>query len=329
MSSFEPTGFFAGPHLQTISAVLPRGLPPHDFVRAGKPFVHPVPGGAVTGTMHWNAAAHAPLVILVHGLGGSADSGYLLQNAHALWQRGAHVLRFNLAGAGSSAAVAPYLFHAGLTTQLDAVVRAFAATPSIEHVSIVGFSLGGNVVLSLAAEWADAPPANVRAVASLAAPLDLAASSRHLERWQSAVYRHHVLRALVAQASRFRRAQPDRADYKLRELWPLTSLRAYDRLVVVPHYGFAGVDDYYAKASAGPRLGQITVPTLLLHATDDPMVPGADIRAALTGASSAIEARFTDRGGHLGWAEGLGAPALANRWSTRTLVSWLQERAES
>ena len=333
MESFDPVGWLAGPHAQTLSVAMPRGLPPRAFRKAARPFTHAVHDergdeGTLTGVMRWNAtASRAPLAILVHGLGGSSESLYVLQAAHALWERGYHVLCLNLRGAGSSASVAPYPFHAGLTSDLDSVVRAFAGSPGIESISLLGFSIGGNVVLKLAAAWGSDVPTAVRGVVSLAAPIDLAAASRNLERWQGAFYRHHVLRGLVAAATRFRLARPERAKYTLRELLPLTSLRAYDRLVIVPKYGFDDVDDYYTKASAGPELGRVTVPTLLLHADDDPMVPGPDVRTALAGASAAIDVRFTARGGHLGWAEGLRGPDLAQRWSTRTLLPWLEARA--
>jgi uncharacterized protein len=327
MTTFEPTGWFSGPHLQTLSVAVPRGIPPKAFRQAGKPFSHDVPDGTLTGIVYWNATEkRAPLAILVHGLGGSASSIYVQQAGYALWEAGYHVLCMNLRGAGSSAPVAPYLFHAGLTSDLDSVVRAFTTSPGIDGIALVGFSIGGNVVLKVASAWGDAPPPSVRAVVSLAAPVDLAAASRNLERWQGAFYRHHVLRGLVASAVRFRLARPERAPYTLREILPLTSLREYDRRVIVREYGFDGVDDYYAKASAGPTLGQVTVPTLLLHASDDPMVPGPAMRQALSCASSAIDVRFTDRGGHLGWAEGLAGADLKSRWSTRTLLAYLQQR---
>lgn len=327
MDPFAPAGFLAGPHVQTLTVAMPRGLPSRAYLKAGKPFVHAVPDGQLTGVIRWSAARSAPLAILVHGLGGNVDALYVQQAGFALWQQAYHVLAMNLRGAGSSATVAPYPYHAGLTSDLDSVVRAFVGSPGVDSVALVGFSIGGNVVLKLAGVWADAPPRGVSAVVSLAAPIDLAAASRNLERWQGAFYRHHVLRGLVAGATRFRLARPERARFSLRQLLPLTSLRAYDGLVIVPEYGFADVDDYYAKASAGPTLAHVTVPTLLLHAIDDPMVPGADVEKALHAASNAIDVRFTARGGHLGWTEGLGGAELANRWSTRTLLQFLAERS--
>ncbi len=332
MTSFEPTGWFSGPHLQTLSVAMPRGLPPRAFRKSSKPFVHAVgeaPGhdGQLTGVMVWQPEVErAPLAILVHGLGGSAGSLYVQQGAYALAQSGYHVLCLNLRGAGSSAAVAPYPYHAGLTSDLDSVVRAFASSPGIDGIAVVGYSMGGNVALKAAGAWADNPPKELRAVVSLAAPIDLAAAAQNLEHWRGAFYRHHVLRGLVATAVRFRLARPERAPYSIPQVLPLTSLRKYDELVIVPKYGFDSADDYYAKASASTTLGQITVPTLLLHASDDPMVPGPAMRAALHGASNAVDVRFTERGGHLGWADGLGGTDLANRWSTRTLLAYLESK---
>ena len=337
MLGFQPQRWLRGPHAQTLSVTLPIGAPPRSFRRLAKPFVCAVEGGgwphdpgpgSVTGTLYWQTGeGRAPLAVLVHGLGGSDESLYVVQTARALHARGYHVLALNQRGAGSSAAIAPYLYHAGLTGDVDHVVRAFAQAPGVDGVVVVGFSIGGNVALRLAGEWADAPPPGVRAVISMAAPVDLQAAARNLERWQCAMYRAHVLRGLIAQAVKYRRAHPARAPYSARKVVLCTQIREYDEQVIVPRYGFESVDDYYARASAGPLLGAIGVPTLALHATDDPMVPGAGVERALAGASAKVEVQITAHGGHLGWAEDWTGEGLAERWSTRVMLEFLERVA--
>src|SRR4029077_2015573 len=91
-------------------------------------------------------------------------------------------------------------------------------------------------------------------------------------------YHMYVLQKLVRQATAFARMHPQRARYRVRSLLRLRTIRAYDSLVIAPMHGFGSAEDYYERASAGPFLGRIRIPTLLVHADDDPMVPPTTLR---------------------------------------------------
>ncbi len=280
-------------HVQTLGAALPlwtRGEP------AFEPMRIPIPGG---GALHARASWHPDsrlrgAVVLVHGVGGSNRSSYVRRAASAWFGGGFHVVRINLRGAGDSMAVAPLLYHAGLIEDPRVALEAVAQHPGVKNVALVGFSLGGNVSLKLASSWAGSPPPYVSAIASISAPLDLGVeTSRALETLRTLPYREYVLRMLVSQGREFARLHPNAARYDVASLQGLRTVRAYDEVVVAPMHGFCDAHDYYVHASSGPGLADVRVPTLVVHAADDPMVPeevGAPLaRGRVAGRSRRLE----------------------------------------
>jgi uncharacterized protein len=252
--------------------------------------------------------------VLLHGVGGSESSLYVRRAEVAFLDAGYHVVSLNQRGAGDGAIRAASRYHVGLTADLDRVVRVLAREPVHDGVFVVGFSGGGNVALRLAAEWGAGSlgalgaatakltaPRGVRAVAGLSAPLDLTRAAANLERWQAAPYRFHVLRGLLRGGRAFLRSQGSRASYTWSDLLAVRSLRDFDARVTVPMHGFASVSAYYEEAGAGPLLGQIELPSLVVHAEDDPMVPGSSVWPALRNASAKVEVAVLPRGGHLGF----------------------------
>jgi uncharacterized protein len=211
---------------------------------------------------------------------------------------------------------APAIYHAGLTEDPRVGAAWLASRPGVSGVIIVGFSMGGHVAVRLAGELGDAAGPIVGVVA-ISAPLDLHAVSRAIERKRSLPYHAYVLKNLVKNARAFARQHPGRAPYDASRLGRLTRIRAYDDAVSAPMHGFASADDYYRRASAGPFVEKIRVPTLLLHAEDDPMVPPSCVRPWLEGAPGAVEQVWSDRGGHVGWFGGLSERAWVDTWAIR------------
>lgn len=261
------------------------------------------------------AVKKAPAVVLIHGVGGSDASLYVVRAASAFFEAGYHVFRLNQRGAGAGVERAASLYHAGLTDDLAAVVHDLAADPRVESVYVVGFSGGGNVALKLAGEVGANAPAVLRGVVSLAAPVDLARAAANIERKDALPYHAHVLRGLLRGAIHLKKRAPQRAPYGWRDLLGARSLKGFDTKVTVPMHGFQSVADYYAVASAGPWLGKIHVPTLVIHAEDDPMVPGWSVRGALEAASAKVSVEFTNHGGHLGWVGGVDERAWTRTWA--------------
>lgn len=311
-ATFRPPRLLQNRHLQTLCAAVPAYTPPRRL--AGWPTQRmrfPIDGGALTAVAHLRERPERT-VLLVHGIGGAADSKYVVRAAAAFWERGYDVVRLNLRGAGDSMTEMPSIYHAGLTHDLDVVVRTLATRPG--KLYVVGFSGGGSLALKLAGEWADAPPEHVAAVAALSAPLDLTVVGPWLDGWGRRPYRFHVMRGLVRMARAFDRHWPDHAHFDLESLSRFGSVRHFDSTVVAPMHGFDSVDRYWGEASAGPFLAKVRVPAIFVHADDDPMVPGWTVRPWLAKAPACVDVAISERGGHLGWVSGASEHDWVRSW---------------
>lgn len=293
----------------------------------------PASNGGAAGALHGYAFWHAgkdprPVVVLVHGVGGSSESRYVVRAAVSLYRAGWHVVRLDLRGAGESIADAPTLYHAGLTEDPRLALEHLAKDPRVSGVALVGFSLGGHVLLCLAGELAEgAAESSLRAVVSISAPVDLTRVTRAIERRRSLPYHQYVLRKLIQQGRAFARTHPTRAKFDASVLRRLRSIRAYDAHVIAPMHGFASAEDYYQRASAGPLLKDIRVPTLIVHAEDDPMVPAEDVHTWLASASSSVEHVVTTRGGHVGWFAALDEASWIDTWAMKETIAFLGKHA--
>jgi predicted alpha/beta-fold hydrolase len=274
-------------------------------------------GGSLHARVYWqNGAAPRPAIVLVHGLGGTSQSRYVVRAAVALHRAGFHVACLDLRGVGEGVTDAPAIYHAGLTEDLRLAADWVAAHAGVSGVVIVGFSMGGHVAVRFAGEAGErAGP--LRGVVAISAPLDLSAVSRSIERLRSLPYHAYVLRNLVKNARAFARLHPEKARFEPSRLGRLTRIRAYDDAVSAPMHGFASAEDYYRRASAAPFIPGIRIPTLLLHAEDDPMVPPWCARPWLEGAPPAVVQVWSERGGHVGWFDGISERAWVETWAVQ------------
>lgn len=209
-----------------------------------------------------------------------------------LVNRGWSVLRLNMRGADARGLD---LYHAALTVDLEDAIGS-PALAQYAHLAVIGYSLGGHVALRYGQNPSDE---RIRAVCAISAPLDLLDCANSLDAPRFNVYRRHVLRGLKAQYHRVRSARRGPMPGSAREIDKLDSIREWDRLVVVPRFGFGRVDDYYASASAGPRLDRLRVPSLYLGSRGDPMIPSQRCRVFLDAAGDRIDARWVEGGGHV------------------------------
>ena len=255
-----------------------------------------------------NAAA-----LLLHGLGGSAESPYLVPVARALGRAGWSTLRLHLRGADRRG---DGLYHAGFTDDLP---RVLAAPPFAEaqRIAIVGFSLGGHLALRFAAESEDPRLAGVAAVC---APVDLDLGARAIDAPRAWLYRRYVLEALKAvyTALAASRDVPTPVERVLRA----RTIRDWDGVVVAPWFGFASAEDYYVRMSAAPSLSAIRLPTWIVAGEDDPMVPAATLRPGLAAASASTEITWTRRGGHVGFPRDLDLGRGGERGLAGQLAAW-------
>ncbi len=235
-----------------------------------------------------------PLVLLVHGLGGSAESFYLRRAAQAALDRGWASLRFNLRGADMEG---EDFYHAGLSGDLHAAL----ASPEVagyRPVYAVGFSLGGNPVLRMAAEGADP---RLAAVAAVSPPLDLGACAEAFDRPGRALYRSYLLSGLKQMYAAVAARRP--VPLPVPEVRRIRRIQEWDDRLVAPRHGFADARDYYRRMSAGPLLGRLRVPALVVAAEDDPLVPPEVLRPSLAAAPPHLETRWISGVGHLGFSE--------------------------
>jgi len=312
-------------HLQTIAGnFLPRTnlLPPGERRRF---VVDEHRSGAhvqVECVCHWQPdRKEAMAVIIVHGLEGSVESQYVIGTGSKAWTAGMSVIRMNMRNCGDTEMLTPTLYHSGLSADLGAVAKALIEEEGLQRISIVGFSMGGNLALKLAGEWSDHAPIQVRAFATVSPAMDLAASADALHSWRNWLYERRFLRGLRKRYQRKAMLFPD--VYDLAHLRRFASIREFDHEITARYEGFAGADDYYHRAAAARVLEHIRVPTLVLHADDDPFIRiQTETRAKLIG-NPAIHFIETAHGGHCAF---LASPnGYDGRWAERVLIDFIAQ----
>ena len=271
---------------------------------------------------HWQPErAAAMTAVIVHGLEGSSQSTYVIGTGNKAWAAGMNVVRMNVRNCGGTERLAPTLYHSGLSSDVGAVVNELIAKDGLARVGIAGFSMGGNLVLKLAGEWGTAAPRQVKAFAAVCPGMDLAASATELHRPLNRIYEWRFLLSLWRSIGRKARLFPK---IFRRPGWrAMRSLRDFDNEVTARYCGFAGAEDYYARASASPLVGRIAVPTLVIHAEDDPFVKILpQTRAALKG-NSLVRLVETKHGGHCAFVGE--ANGYDGRWAERRIVEFFAE----
>jgi predicted alpha/beta-fold hydrolase len=232
----------------------------------------------------------------VHGLEGSSESQYVVGNANKMWRAGANVIRMNMRNCGDTERLSPTLYHSGMSSDVEAVMRHFIARERLESVALVGYSMGGNLVLKLAGELGADAPSQLRSVVAVSPAIDLGPTADALHRGINRLYERRFLRSLIKRfllkASLFPRAYDPRLAAGIR------SLREYDERITALYSGFASADDYYNRASAVRVVDRIRVPALVIHALDDPFVPITPETLAALIANPFISLLESERGGH-------------------------------
>jgi uncharacterized protein len=278
---FVPRRFLSNAHLQTIVGNF---LPRADHLPAAEQElieVSPAQAAQIASRVlclcHWqpkDVRAQRPTAIIVHGLEGSSESQYVVGNANKFWRAGANVVRMNMRNCGGSAYEAakltPTLYHSGLSGDVDAVMRFFIQRERLESVALIGYSMGGNLVLKLVGELGLDAPRELRSVVGVSPAMDLDASSTALHRPINRVYERRFLRAMLKRYRNKVRCFP-RA-YDPNQAAGIRSLRDFDERITALYSGYSSAEDYYYRVAAARVVDRIAVPTLILHSLDDPFV---------------------------------------------------------
>lgn len=267
-----------------------------------------IPGGWTPGD---------PAAVLVHGLGGCGRAPYVVRVAARLHQLGVRVVRMNLRGAGAGFGLARGIYHAGRSEDVRRVVEWLGSQAAGSPLALIGFSLGANLVLKLAAEAVERPLAGLDAVLAANPPLDLAECCRHIQRPENRLYDRNFVRLLTAEVARLHARFPDLEPV---DLGRVQTLLEFDECYTAPRNGFAGADEYYARSSSGPLIPRIQVAGLVVHAEDDPFIPASCFREIRFPAGLALE--LIPSGGHLGYFSRTRWGG-DRRWLDARLAAWL------
>jgi uncharacterized protein len=296
-SPFETWPLLGGPTAQTLLGAVPRrGL--RAFARGAQDRWFEVSGsGRLLARVHL-AGPQRPLAVILPGLTGDSESVYALGLARHLYVNGFDTLRLNFRGALGTEAVAGGLHHAARSNDVLDVLQQLA--PSTQSLYVIGYSLGGSVALRLAGVSSGNLPGNLRALAVVSPPLDLAACAErllhgHLNRWLT----RRFLRSFALTLAR--QPLPPLAGVQPAEVLKLPSVLAFDRLFTAPAAGYPSVEAYYTDASPLTWIHRAELPGLILHALDDPLVDPAGVRDPRLLARPNIQVEALHRGGHVGF----------------------------
>jgi len=269
---------------------------------------------------HWQSdAERKPAIIIVHGLEGSSSSQYVIGTASKAWEAGMSVVRMNMRTCGGTERLAPTLYHSGLSNDVGAVLRSVVEKKKLQRVALVGYSMGGNLILKFAGELGADVPEELKAVAAVSPAADLAASADALHDWRNRIYEWKFLLGLMRRFNRKSALFPD--IYKKASRWP-SSIREFDHLITARYCGFASADDYYSRAAASRVIDNIAVPTLVIHAADDPFIRLLPATRQKIGANRNVTLLETSHGGHCAF---LASPnGYDGRWAERQIVRFFQ-----
>jgi hypothetical protein len=332
-TDFFPRRFMRNGHLQTIFGnYLPRtnSLPPAEaqLVEVSPATEHQI-SSQILCHSHWQPEtirAASPTAIIVHGLEGSSDSQYVIGNSNKLWQAGCNIVRMNMRNCAGTEALTPTLYHSGLSGDVHAVMRFFIDLHHLQSIALIGYSMGGNLVLKLAGEFGNAPPPQLHSVIGVSPVIDLAPSSAALHLPQNRIYEmkfvHAMLRRYRRKVALFPHAyDPNRSN-------GIRSLRDFDERIISLYSGFSGAEDYYHRVAAARVIDNITVPTLILNSLDDPFIRLApDTRDKIL-ANPHITFLETLHGGHCAFlAEPDSTINYDGYWAEHTLLHFILANA--
>lgn len=264
-STFRPSWMFASPHVQTIVPTLFRkvGGVAYDRQRID------TPDGDFLD-LDWSRSGRKALGIVLHGLEGDSTRGYMMGMVKALNCSGWDAVAVNFRGCSGEPNRLLRMYHSGDTEDLDSVILAVGQENPYEVIALIGFSLGGNVILKYLGERGRDLHPSIKTAVTISVPCDLKACSKCLEELRNRLYLKRFLKLLHEKISSKARLFPESISDN--EYATITTLKEFDDRYTAPIHGFLSADDYYVKSSSSQFLSSIAVPTLLINAADDPFL---------------------------------------------------------
>ncbi len=313
LKPFVPAWWCRGPHAQTLWARLARRAPRVKLRRERLD----LPDGDFIDLDWTTTNANGPIVIVLHGLEGSSASPYARGILKAIEARGWRGVVMHFRGCSGEPNRLPRSYHSGDTGDLAHLVETLRRREPRTPLATVGYSLGGNVLLKWLGKSGE--QARLRAAVAVSVPFVLGQAAERLQQGFSQVYQWRLLRDLRHSVEEKRRRM--KLPLKIADLSTLKSFRDFDEHVTAPLHGFDGADHYYAVSSSRQYLHGIAIPTLILHALDDPFMTAKTVprRDEL---SEHVTLELSRHGGHVGFVGGF-LPGLARYWLEERVPAYL------
>ena len=295
---FKPHRLFQGGHAQTIAAYAwPRRFRFASESDEARLF-EVAPGVRVLAHCRWQTERDRhPTIVIWHGIEGSTSSNYMQAIAEKGALAGFNVIRVNFRNCGGTEHLTSTIYHGGLSADLHAVVKELIEKDHIHALVLVGFSLGGNLVLKLAGEYGDNPPPEILGVSAISPSIDLSASADMIQMRSNWIYHRDFMRRLKQRIRTNHKLYPEH--YDISGLDEVHTLREFDDRYTARAHGFAGAADYYHRASSLRVIDRIRIPTLIIHAVDDPFIPVDSLRDPAVANNPYILLLAPAQGGHV------------------------------
>ncbi len=297
---FVPRPWLSNGHAMTVFAWARRRE--FEGVPAPEPrLIRTAPDTQVLTQCYWQQErSAAPTILVLHGLEGSSDAHYMRGLAAKAWRLGWNAVLLNQRNCGGTEHLTPSLYHSGLTDDPREVIRALAREERLSQFGVIGYSLGGNITVKLAAEAARTPDVPIAGAVAISPTIDLDTCVRAIERRANIPYHFNFVRNLKARMRRKAAHWP--GGFDLGPLDSIWTIRRFDDVYTAPSHGFGGATNYYFQASALRVVDQIRIPTLILAAEDDPFVPASQFREPVIRDNPHVAVRIERHGGHCGFA---------------------------
>jgi uncharacterized protein len=320
---FVPLRALRNAHLMTIAASFWRRRFPRLPAAVRRAF-EVEPGSSIQADCHWQARPREhPTLVLLHGLEGSSESGYVVGTAEKAYVGGFNVVRLNQRNCGGTEKLTPTLYHSGMSGDIRAVLLELITKDRLPELFAAGFSMGGNLVLKMAGEFGEDAPREIGGVVAVCPALDLAACADALAAPENFIYEHHFVTRLKRRMRDKARLFPER--YPIDGMRNVRSVRDFDDVITARFCGFENADDYYARSSALRVVSTIRRPTLILTSKNDPFVPFTSFGAGAILENSNITLIATERGGHCAFISA--EPGDGRFWAERQIVEFCSRQS--
>ena len=270
--------------------------------------------------LDFSIVGSSSLVLLIHGLEGSANSNYMISTSNYLNKDGFDTVSMNLRSCSGEDNLLLKTYHSGKTDDVDFIIKHLIANYNYQNIIIVGFSLGGNLTLKYLGEYNDIPT-QVKGGIAISVPIDLTSSQAELIKLKNKIYLNEFIKSIklkmLEKADKF-------PDFNLNKelLFKATKFRHLEKQYTVPVFGFKNSEDYWQKASSKPYIPKIKAPTLLINSLDDSFLSKECYPFDEAENSSKFHLLTPNYGGHVGFISSF---SDQEKWIEKNITHFIKE----